>query len=223
MSSDGVKLYESGTPKLNLLFCISSVYGADSRRIESREISFVLCVSCVILVYLSLCCALSGSLGRLGRLLRIIEPHRAVSGRSPACVGDTCEVIKSEIIISRVIKRIGIAVCVLIVTAGERIDRGFKRSDARGNLICFKSGNSLCKGIHSCLILCHVSRVVEVADKLRSESIVGNVDKRCLICRPSRIRSRTGSIVASLTVFFDSLVVKSRKTVVIVDIKRDRL
>ena len=188
MSSDGIKLYESGTPKLNLLFCISHVDGIYCRRIKSREISFILCISCVILIYLSLCCVLGKSLRRLGRLLRIIKLHRTVSCLFPTAVGNSIEVIKSEIVISRVIKLIGVAVYILIVTAGNSINRRFKQINVTlSGIVRIKRFDSRIKFIGISLILCKVICICKVSDHTGSKIIISGIYKSFLIVCPCGI------------------------------------
>ena len=218
---NSVKLYESGTPKRYLLLCISNIDGGYSGCFPCSHLGLPSCVIllplCMLLIIsskLALVGALAGMLGSnrlLGSLGRVVEIHRAVSGFLPAVPGDGIKIIVTEEVISLIpvdgAFRIGCAL--------DCLNGGLERINGSRNQLCIKSLGSCGQSRGDRLISCDIRGIVEVAEELGSESVVGRLYKSCLILCPLCVRIR--AVVSTLTLLAGILAVLRGKIIVVVD------
>ena len=218
---DSGKLYKSGTPKLDLLLSISNIdsgycgrFPRSNRGLPSCVILLPLCILLIISSKLALVGALAGVLGsnRLhGSYGRVVEIHRAVSGFLPAVPGDGIKIIVTEEVIT-VIPINGIG-CVFL--ALNCLNGGLERINGSRNQLCIKSLGSCGQSRGDRLIGCDIRGIVEVAEELGSESVVGRLYKSCLILCPLSVRIR--AVVSALTLLAGILAVLHGKIIVVVD------
>ena len=220
------KLYKSGTPKLDLLLCISNIDSgycghlpSGNRGLPRCVVGLPLCICLLILLILDQSGVIAGLLGsnRLhGSYGRVVEVESAVSGFFPAVPGDGIKIIVTEEVISLIpvdgAFRIGCAL--------DCLNGGLERSNGSGNDLLVECCRSCVKVISDNLVLSHVGSVREVGLELRSESIVGCHNESRLICCPLSVC--ICAVVSALTLLARILLILRGDFIVVVDINRNR-
>ncbi len=223
--SDGGELYKSGTPKLDLLLCISNINSGNRgcrplcyRGLPLSMVGLPLRIILLILRPLyrgRILTGIHGSNGLHGCLRRIVEIESAVSRFFPAVPGDRIEIVIAEINKSVV----PIDSTFRVVRTLDCLNGCLERVNGSGNDLLVECCSGGVEVVRYGLIGCNIRSVVEVSYQLRTESIVGCHDKSRLIGCPLCVC--ICAVVSALTLLARILAVLRGDIIVIVNKERN--
>ncbi len=219
--SDSGELYKSGTPKLDLLLCISNINSGNRgcrplchRGLPRGVVGLPLRIILLILRPLyrrRILAGIHGSNGLHGCLRRIVEIECAVSRFLPAVPGDGIEIVIAEINKSVV----PIDSAFRVVRTLDCLNGCLERVNGGGNYLRVERRSGGVKVVRYGLIGCNVRSVVEVSYQLRTESVVCRHDKSRLIGCPLCVC--VCAVVGALTLLARILSILRGDIIVIVD------
>ena len=217
---NSIKLYESGTPKRNLLLSISNIDSGYcghlprcNRGLPRCVVGLPLCICLIILLILDqsgVIAGLLGSNGLLGSYGRVVEVESAVSGFFPAVPCDRIEVVITE----EVITVIPINGTVCVVLALDCLNGGLERVNGSGNQMRLQSFNCRGKCLLSSFKSCKEFAIGVERNRTGKKRIYSRIVKGGYICVPSCIRAAV--IICSCAILASFYIVELRKSVIVI-------